>query len=141
MGMDRGGCGGHRMGQAQTLTIRAIEPGEALAALGDLSKLDPRGAMTAEDMRAMVEGGRCFALGGVVQAVYVLRDMGRVCWVDALRGAGDADVTALADRVMTEQARGFEALAMQTARPGLRRKLEGLGWKVTGWVMQKELTK
>ena len=124
---------------SETVTIRAISAEEALEGLGDLSKLDPRGAMSAKDMGNIVHGGRCFALGGAVDAVYVLKDQGRVCWVEALKGSGRADVTAIADGVMTEQARGFEVLAMQTARPGLRKKLEGLGWKVTGWVMQKGL--
>lgn len=140
MGVDRRGRAGVGVDQAQTLTIRAISPAEALAGLGDMSQLDPRGAMTADDMRALVEGGRCFALDSASgAAVWVLRDLGAVCWVDAMRGAGSLDLTDIADKVMTEQARGFEALAMQTARPGLRRKLERKGWRVTGWIMRKDL--
>jgi len=128
------------MDQAQGLTIWAMSPEDAMDKLGDMTQLDPRGAMTMDDMRALVEGGRCFGMSGAANAVWVLRDMGAVCWVDALRGAGSVDVTDIADRVITEQARGFEALAMQTARPGLRRKLERRGWRVTGWVMRKDLT-
>ena len=140
MGVDRRGRAGVGVDQAQTLNIRAISPAEAMQRLGDMSHLDPRGAMTMDDMRALVEGGRCFALDSASgAAVWVLRDMGAVCWVDALRGAGSLDMTDIADKVMTEQARGFEALAMQTARPGLRRKLERKGWRVTGWIMRKDL--
>lgn len=91
------------------------------------------------DVLAMCERGRCFELSGAASAVYVLSMRNGVVWVDALRGSGDADVTAVADAVMTAQAEGFDAIALQTRRPGLVRKLKRRGYSVTGWVMRKEL--
>jgi hypothetical protein len=124
----------------EALTLRAIPAEEAAAALVHCESLDPRGVMTPGDVWRMAQAGQCFALeGGQAAAVYVVRVVNDVVWVDAVRGAGDADVTELVDRVLTRQAEGCRAIALQTKRRGLVRKLQRHGYSVTGWVMRKEL--
>jgi hypothetical protein len=51
------------------------------------------------------------------------------------------DMTAILDHVVTQGATdtGCKAIAFQTARPGLVRKLTKRGFRVTGWVMRKDL--
>lgn len=125
--------------EARQVTVRAIASQEAAHALAGLESLDPRGLMAPGDVESVAANGRCFALEGDASAVYVLTVRNDVCWVEAVRGGGDVDVTAILDSVLTEQARGLAAIALQTARRGLVRKLQKRGYRVTGWVMRKEL--
>lgn len=127
------------MGEEKRLTVREIAAAEAAAALGGLHLLDPAGVMTPESVEQLARRGRCFKIEGTSQAVYVLRMRGDVVWVDAAMGQGKDDVTALLDEAITGQSGGCRAIAMQTARPGLVKKLKRHGWKVTGWVMRKEM--
>lgn len=128
------------MGHQKALTVREIAPEGAAIALAGLEHLDPRGMTAAGDVQAMTRKGRCFALstddGG---AVYVLTVRNGVCWVDAVKGAGDVDMVQLLDTVITAQSAGLRAIACQTKRRGLVKKLERHGWHVAGWVMRKEL--
>lgn len=123
--------------KAGTLTFQRITEDEALKALGDMTHLAPAGEPVC--MADVVRGAHCFRVDGVASAVYVLRPMGDVAWVEAAKGAGQVDVTEVLDQAMTHQARGFRRLAMQTKRAGLVRKLARRGWKVRGWIMTKEL--
>lgn len=109
-----------------------------MAALGDMRDMDPAG--TTASMAEVVKGCQCFAIGGAASAVYVLRPAGDVVWVEAAKGVGSVDVTAVMDEAMTRQAAGFRRLLMQTKRPGLVRKLQRRGWRVRGWIMDKVLT-
>jgi hypothetical protein len=92
------------------------------------------------DLEAMTRTGRCFEIRGVqAGAVYVLSVRNGVVWVDALKGGGELDLVDLVDGVITSQAAGLEAIALQTKRRGLVRKLQRHGYRITGWVMRKEL--
>lgn len=96
--------------------------------------------MSAADLEVMAERGQCFELSGdQASAVYVLTVRNCVCWVDALKGSGTVDLVELVDGVLTAQAEGLQAIALQTKRPGLVKKLQRHGYRVTGWVMRKEL--
>lgn len=120
--------------------MRQISPEAAALALAGLEALDPRGLMAAGDVREMALAGECFELeGGLASAIYVLRVRNGIAWVDALKGAGDVDLVQLLDEVICAQAEGLEAIALQTKRPGLVRKLKRHGYRVTGWVLRKEL--
>lgn len=134
-----GGLGGGAMGQEKGVTVTRIHPAIAAQAMAGMERLDPRGMTTPDDIKGMCEGGQCFALSGAADAVYVLVVKNGVAWVQAAKGAGQIDCTEALDAVLTEQARGLNALAMQTARPGLVRKLKKRGWAVTGWIMRKGL--
>jgi hypothetical protein len=119
--------------------ICEISPADAARALAGLEELDPRGMTTPQDLEAMTQRGRCFAILGEAGAVYVMHVRNGVCWVDAAKASGEIDMTQLLDTVITAQAAGLRAVACQTKRPGLVKKLERHGWKVSGWVMRKEL--
>lgn len=123
--------------EARPLTFQRITEAEALQALGDMTHLAPAGEPVC--MADVVRGAHCFRVDGAASAVYVMRTMGDVAWVEAAKGAGLVDVTEVLDQAMTLQARGFRRLAMQTKRAGLVRKLSRRGWKVAGWIMTKEL--
>jgi len=126
--------------QAQGLTLRQISPEVAAQALAGLESLDPRGLMAAGDVHAMACAGECFELeGDLASAIYVLRVRNGVAWVDAIKGAGEVDLVQLLDGVISAQAQGLEAIGLQTKRPGLVKKLQRHGYRVTGWVMRKEL--
>jgi hypothetical protein len=127
------------VGNQEALTVRRLAPAEAAQALAGCEALDPRGLCAAGDIEAMCERGQCFGLAGPASAVYVLTVRNGVVWVDALKGAGDVDITAAVDEVLTAQAEGAEAIGLQTRRRGLVRKLQQRGYRVTGWVMRKEL--
>ncbi|HWP19772.1 MAG TPA: hypothetical protein VNO84_11635 [Burkholderiaceae bacterium] len=125
----------------EALTVREIAPAAAAPLLAGMERLDPRGLMAPQDVERMAHDGRCFAVTGPrASAIYVLHVRNGCAWVAAARGEGDMDVTAVLDELMTQQAAGLDALACQTARPGLVRKLQRRGWRVTGWVLRKELT-
>lgn len=129
------------MGQArQGLNVRAIAPASASLALAGCEDLDPRGLTSTADLEAMAQRGQCFEISGdQVSAVYVLSVRNGVCWVDALKGCGSVDLVELVDGVLMAQAAGLDAIALQTKRPGLVKKLQRHGYRVTGWVMRKEL--
>lgn len=120
--------------------MRAIAAAEAAQRLAGCEDLDPRGLCGPGDIAAMCEQGLCFALDGAADAVYVLQVRNGVVWVDAAKGGGGL-VSALAalDAVVTAQAEGLKAIALQTARPGMVKELERRGFRVTGWILKKDL--
>lgn len=138
------GVGGrHRAGglvdqEARPLTFQRITEAEALQALGDMRDFDPAGVL--QSTAELVRGAECFRIGGAASAVYVLRVMGDSVCVEAARGSGDVDLTAVMDEAMSLQAKGYRRLIMQTRRAGLVRKLKARGWKVRGWIMDKALS-
>jgi hypothetical protein len=119
--------------------VRRLAPADAATALAGCEDLDPRGLCVAGDIAAMCQAGQCFGLDGAASAVYVLTVRNGIVWVDALKGAGELDITAAVDEVLTAQAEGARAIGLQTRRRGLVRKLQQRGYRVTGWVMRKEL--
>lgn len=128
------------MDRPQGLVARRIDAAEAAAALVGCESLDPRGLMTPADVEAMARKGQCFEIAGAnACVVYVLTVRNGSVWVDAVKGIGDVDLTAVLDGVITAQASGMQAIALQTARRGLVKKLQHHGYRVTGWVMRKEL--
>lgn len=123
---------------AQPLTVQAIAPAAAARALAGMHRLDPRGVMDEADVQDLAERGQCFELGGAADAVYVVNVRNGVAWIDALKGTGP-DLVAVVTELLEHQAEGCQALAFQTARPGLVRQAARHGWKVAGWIMRKEL--
>lgn len=89
----------------------------------------------------MCAASQCFAVSGAVDAVYVLCVRNGVAWVEAIKGTSNSGLnvvdTLLA--VATEQAKGLKAFACQTPLRAQKRKLERLGFRVTGWILRKEL--
>lgn len=120
------------------LNLRTIAPDEAARRLAGCERLDPRGIATAADLVAMCQAGQCFALDGAADAVYVLRVVNGMVWVDAARGSGPVDLTAAIDQLVSTQAAGLRGIALQTRRRGLVAKLQRRGYHVAGWIMKKE---
>lgn len=123
--------------------VAPIAPELAAVDLAGLHILDPRGVMRAADVAGMCQRGRCFSLQGEgARAVYVVRVLGDVAWIDAAHGAapaGGVDLVDAIDAAITEQATGLRRVALQTGRPGLVRKLRRLGYQVDGWILGKAL--
>ena len=94
---------------------------------------------TAQDIAPMVRGGECFAAtsdaGG--QAVYVVRVVNGVAWIDAMKGDGPTDHIKTLLPVIEAQAKGLHRVAFQTARRGLVRKAQRQGYTVAGWILSK----
>ena len=124
----------------KTVYLSALAPDLAAGLLAGCARLDPRGTTTERDIPAMTAGGQCYAAtadGG--QCVYVVKVSNGVAWVDAIKGTGPQDWTFLAADLIEAQAQGLRAVAFQTARPGLVRRMERKGYRVTGWIMRKDL--
>lgn len=108
--------------------------------LAGCERLDPAGEATAQGLFDMCQRGECFAIDSAQgSAVYVVRVRNKTAWVDAIKGRGDMDITAAVDAVLSGQAQGLRSMGFQTARRGLVRKAQARGWRVTGWIMQKEI--
>lgn len=128
------------MAGGQALSVARIGAARAALALRGMEGMDPRGLCDGGALQAMCDAGECFeAQAGAAKAVYVLTVANGVCWVDALVGSGGGDLVEAVDSVITGQAKGLRAIGLQTMRPGLVRRLERLGYRVTGWVMRKDL--
>ncbi|HWH83464.1 MAG TPA: hypothetical protein VNU71_14630 [Burkholderiaceae bacterium] len=125
--------------QAQALSVRRIAGADAARALAGMEALDPRGLCGPGDIEAMCERGQCFELAGAADAVYVLTVRNGIAWVDAAKGSGPLDLVAALHAIVTEQAEGLRAIALQTARRGMVEKLKRRGFRVTGWILRKEL--
>lgn len=128
------------MARSQALTVRAIGADEAARRLAGVAELDPSGiSSSAEDL---TRHGQAFAIEGEGgSAVFVVAMRNGCAFVVAAKGAGRIDMTEVLDQVVTRGASndGCTSIALQTARPGLVRKLQKRGFRVTGWVLKKDL--
>ncbi len=127
------------MGQEKGLTVRAIAPDHAAEVLAGLEALDPRGIMTAADVAGMCERGQCFEVSGAANAVYVITVENGVAWIDAAKKTGEGDASHAIDTVVMAQAKGLKAMATQTAHAGLVQKLKKQGWRISGWILKKDI--
>lgn len=120
--------------------MRRIAAGEAARRLAGVAELDPSGiASNADDL---TRHGQAFAVDSDAgSAVFVVVVRNGCAFVVAAKGAGSIDMTEVLDQVVTRGATndGCTSVALQTARPGLVRKLQKRGFRVTGWVMRKDL--
>lgn len=116
-----------------------------------MEHLDPRGLLTADDIEAIGLGKTCLEIevtrktsctdgshhGSVSLGFLVLSIENGLAWIDAAKGEGDGLTQAMHDEaVKFARAHGCTGIGCQTARPGLRKLLEGIGWKTTGYVLQ-----
>jgi hypothetical protein len=103
--------------------------------------LDPRGITTERDMQAIAANGQAFHAGAgpAGSCTYVVQVANGVAWVNAIKGTGAIDWTTVAADMIETQAQGLRAVAFQTARPGLKKRMQKRGYKVAGWIMRKDL--
>lgn len=120
--------------------MREVAPADVADHFAGLHRLDPRKRMQPGELPALQ--GRAFVIEGPgTHVVYVLDVRNGQAWCQAAAGTSQGvDLTEVLDAVATAQAQGLQRLGMETARPGLVRKLKARGWKVSGWIMHKELT-
>lgn len=125
----------------QALTVRPIPAAEAAARLAGVAALDPSGVAAGES--DLTRWGQAFEVAGQGgSAVFVVAVRNGCAFVVAAKGGGAFDMTTVLDQVVTRGATndGCTSIALQTARPGLVRKLQRRGFRITGWVMKKDLT-
>lgn len=125
----------------QALTVRPIPAAQAAARLAGVAELDPSGV--ASSGADLVRYGQAFEVEGEGgDAVFVVAVRNGCAFVVAAKGGGRLDMTTVLDELVTRAATndGCTSIALQTARPGLVRKLQRRGFRVTGWVMKKDLT-
>ncbi len=125
---------------SQALSVRPIAAGEAARRLAGVAELDPSGVTSSAD--DLVRHGQAFAIDAEAgSAVFVVVVRNGCAFVVAAKGEGQIDMTRVLDEVVTRGAtnEGCKSIGLQTARPGLVRKLQKRGFRVTGWVMKKEL--
>ena len=126
--------------------LAPVEPATAAAMLAGCAGLDPTGIMRERGIADMVARGACFVAASADhegEAVIVVRIVNDVAWIDACKGVGPAPWVGLLLPAIEAQARGQRpacgAVAFQTARPGLVRQAKRQGYRVTGWILRKEL--
>lgn len=120
------------------IAVEVIAPEEAACALAGLESLDPTGDMTAAELHAMCERGVCLRLEQGGQAsVMVIRDKGSVLWISALKGQGLPAAIVAGESIARSNRKS--AIAFQTARPGLVRQMQRRGYRVSGWIMTKDM--
>lgn len=96
--------------------------------------------MEPSDMKAMTRAGQCFAATAAdSQAVYIVKVKNGVAWIDACKGFGALNWSALLLPIIEAQAKGCASVAFQTARPGLVRQAKKQGYTVTGWILKKSI--
>jgi hypothetical protein len=112
----------------------------AAALLVGCERLDPSGMTAPHDLGPMAAACQCFAATAPdSQAVYLVRVKNGTAWIDATKGAGPVDWSALLLPIIEAQAKGCAAVGFQTNRPGLVRKAKKQGYTVTGWILKKTL--
>ena len=124
------------------IAVTPLHASEAAKVLAGLERLDPTGALQASDIEAMCERDKCVRVMAPHGAAAVaVAPVGKVLWIDAVRGVGDSDMTAAVDDAVCSLARqlGMQAVAFQTKRRGLVRKCERRGYQLTGWIMRKDI--
>lgn len=125
----------------ETVSLSRLEPHLAASMLAGIEALDPRGIWTAQDIPAVCERGQCFALTvGQAQGVYVLHVQNGRAWVQAAAGTGPADLTRCGLSAIEAQLAGqCESVSFMTARRGLVLKAAKQGYRVSGYVLRKDL--
>lgn len=125
-----------------TLQVVRLSPADAAQALAGVEKRDPRGITTAQDMAHFTQRGECFAIQVPgAQLAYILTVENGQAWVQAAQASsGQFDFEKILSPIIEAQARGVcHSVAFQTARRGLVRKAQRQGYRVTGWILKKDI--
>ncbi len=124
----------------ETIHLSRLPHELAAGLLAGCEHLDPSGKTNRHTLGDMARAGQCFAATAEhAQAVYVVRVVNGIAWVDACKGSGPIDWSALLLNVIEKQAQGCASVAFQTKRPGLVRKAKRQGYRVAGWILKKDM--
>jgi hypothetical protein len=76
------------------------------------------------------------------KGVFALKRKGETCWVDAARGTGNYQWLPIGLGAIEAAAKegGFVRVGMQTARRGLVKQAQALGYEIEGYILKKILT-
>lgn len=119
--------------------VREVSREHAVRAFQARPVSDPRGLATPETIAAR---GAAFELQtGNGSGVFVLERKGDQVWVHGASGQAAEDLTAIGLKLIEQGAQlaGARQVAFSTARRGLVRKAERAGYRVTGWIIVKDL--
>lgn len=122
-----------------------VEKLSEAAACAYLSRFTFAGPCGPEHLPALLAGKACFSLTtGQGVAVYAVRLSGARLWVSAAAGKTRASICPELAQALDAQARraGATRIAFQTARRGLVRRAQALGYQViggigTGFILEK----
>lgn len=123
----------------EEIEVEEVTADVVAAALAHHGVSDPRGVNTVDDIAA---GGPCFRLrtpGG--SAVFVNRvDIDGVWWIDGAASEGGAGMAVVGLPLVEQAARnaGCWAVAFETARPGLVRVADRMGYRVVEEVRSRK---
>lgn len=115
----------------------------AVRALSRMPELDPCGITDEASMLDVCERSDCLRvtrwdgprlLGTAVMVVRQEKGAAAIYWAQG-RGEGMTQAMDAVGREWGRQ-RGCTDILCQTARPGLRKRLEQAGWSVSGWIMK-----
>jgi hypothetical protein len=87
------------------------------------------------DIDSVLAGAVCIKMeddAGRIVGAYVLHAEGPVLWVRAAAGRASIDLTQVMAALLERQGREFDEIGFQTQRPGLIKKAQALGYRVTG---------
>lgn len=117
--------------------VQALSPAQAEAVFIATPVPDPRGTSTPASLAGAGQAFEMSVAGG--SGVFVVRKNGAQLWVEAAAGHAADDLTEIGLELIEEMARqaGCTEVAFQTARPGLVKKTNQLGYQVAGWILKK----
>lgn len=108
--------------------------------LAGFERMDASSRAGPSDIDAMTKRGQCFAAtSDNAQSIYVLQVDNGICWVNAMQGRGNLDWIAHILPIIEAQAKGCKAVGFETKRRGLVKKAQKQGYRVTGWILKKDL--
>lgn len=121
------------------IDVRDVSPEAAARALAGLARMDASGLMTEADVLPMCRGGRCVRVAGEQgAAVLCLVERNGTLWVDAAKAEGPSTrLTDVLDDLLT--ASGARRIAFMTKREGLKARALARGYRVAGYVLEKEI--
>lgn len=124
----------------QEIKLTRIAPEQAAAMIEAARVVDFASGATPA---AIVDGGECLELrDGDNRAALVLKKHGNQLWVSAFAAPqASRGLTDIARHAVEELARqaGCRRVAFQTERPGLVRAARRAGYRVSGFILEKDL--
>lgn len=126
----------------EKIQVERIDAIAAAQKLAGIAHLDPCGMMTENDFSAMTQAGQCFAAtSDTGEMTYVIKIKNGVAWVSALKGSGSTCWMDMFLPMVEAQAVGCKSVGFQTTRGGIVKKALKQGYRITGWIVKKDLQK
>lgn len=125
----------------EKIHLTSITAPLAAQLLAGMAALDPTGRTCEDGIPTMARRGECVLAtdGEGDQAVFVLRSENGMAWIDAARALTGRRWTARLFAAIERRALGHREIGFQTARAGLARQAQALGYEVTGYILRKKL--